>query len=72
MEEDLISKRELLEKYGISSAVYVGDTQGDMEATYAAGLPFIWTDYGFGAPEKYDARISSFEELLTLEQEGRL
>ena len=33
--------RILLEKYGISSAVYVGDTQGDMEATYAAGLPFI-------------------------------
>lgn len=64
--------RILLEKYGISSAVYVGDTQGDMEATYAAGLPFIWADYGFGAPEKYDARISSFEELLTLEQEGRL
>ena len=64
--------RILLEKYGISSAVYVGDTQGDMEATYAAGLPFVWADYGFGTPEKYDARISSFEELLTLEQEGRL
>lgn len=64
--------RILLEKYGISSAVYVGDTQGDMEATYAAGLPFVWADYGFGTPEKYDARISSFEALLTLEQEGRL
>lgn len=64
--------RILLEKYGISSAVYVGDTQGDMEATYAAGLPFVWADYGFGTPEKYDARISSFEELLTLEQEERL
>ena len=64
--------RILLEKYGISSAVYVGDTQGDMEATYAAGLPFVWADYGFGTPENYDARISSFEELLTLEQEGRL
>ena len=62
----------LLEKYRIPSACYIGDTQGDMEATYAAGLPFVWADYGFGTPEKYDARISSFEELLTLEQEGRL
>ena len=62
----------LLEKYGITSAAYVGDTQGDMEAAYAAGLPFVWADYGFGTPEKYDLRISAFEDLLTLEQEGKL
>ena len=64
--------RTLLEKYGITSAAYVGDTQGDMEAAYAAGLPFVWADYGFGTPEKYDLRISAFENLLTLEQEGKL
>ena len=64
--------RTLLEKYGITSAAYVGDTQGDMEAAYAAGLPFVWADYGFGTPEKYDLRISAFENLLTLEQEGNL
>ena len=64
--------RTLLEKYGITSAAYVGDTQGDMEAAYAAGLPFVWADYGFGTPEKYDLRISAFENLLSLEQEGNL
>lgn len=64
--------RILMERYGITSAAYVGDTQGDMEATYAAGLPFVWADYGFGTPEKYDLRISAFEDLLTLEQEGNL
>ena len=64
--------RILMERYGITSAAYVGDTQGDMEATYAAGLPFVWADYGFGTPEKYDLRISAFEDLLTLEREGRL
>lgn len=64
--------RVLMEKYGISSAVYVGDTQGDMEASYAAGLPFVWADYGFGTPERYDARISSFADLLDLEREGKI
>ena len=61
-----------MEKYGIASAAYVGDTQGDMEAAYAAGLPFIWADYGFGTPEKYDLRISAFADLVKLEQEGKL
>ena len=64
--------RVLMEKYGIASAAYVGDTQGDMEAAYAAGLPFIWADYGFGTPEKYDLRISAFADLVKLEQEGKL
>ncbi len=64
--------RVLMEKYGIASAAYVGDTQGDMEAAYAAGLPFIWADYGFGTPGKYDLRISAFSDLVKLEQEGRL
>ena len=64
--------RRLLEQYHIASAAYVGDTQGDMEATYAAGLPFVWADYGFGTPEKYDYRISSIGDLLKLCQEGTL
>ena len=64
--------RRLMERWGISSAAYVGDTQGDMEATYAAGLPFIWADYGFGEPTKYDLRISAFRALLTLREEGKL
>ena len=64
--------RRLMEQYSITSAAYVGDTQGDMEATYAAGLPFIWADYGFGVPERYDLRISAFRDLLTLREEGKL
>ena len=64
--------RILMEKYNISSAVYVGDTQGDMEASYAAGLPFVWADYGFGTPERYDARISGFADLLDLEHAGKI
>lgn len=58
--------RRLLETYGITSAVYIGDTQGDMEATHKAGLPFVWASYGFGTPETFEAKVDSFPELLEL------
>ena len=58
--------RTLIEKHNIGSCIYVGDTQGDYEATLEAGVPFIWATYGFGTPEGYTAKISSFEELLNL------
>lgn len=56
----------LMKEHGISSAVYVGDTQGDYEATLEAGIPFIWTAYGFGTPTGYAARVDSFAALLDL------
>lgn len=58
--------RTLMEKYGIESAAYVGDTQGDYEATVEAGIPFLWCSFGFGTPERYDARVDRFEDLLKL------
>ena len=58
--------RTLMEKYGIESCAYIGDTQGDYEATVEAGVPFIWAAYGFGTPEGYAAKVDSFAELLNL------
>lgn len=58
--------RTLMDKYHIESCAYVGDTQGDYEATLEAGVPFIWAAYGFGAPAGYDAKINSLQELLDL------
>ena len=58
--------RTLMERNGIESAVYVGDTQGDYEATVEAGIPFIWCSFGFGTPEGYFAKIDKFEDLLNL------
>ena len=58
--------RTLIEKHNIGSCIYVGDTQGDYEATLEAGVPFIWATYGFGTPEGCTAKIDSFEELLNL------
>lgn len=58
--------RLLMEKYSIASAIYIGDTQCDYEASQKAGLPFAWVSYGFGMPEAYAAKVESFPELAQL------
>lgn len=54
----------IMERNAITSAVYVGDTQGDLDAARHAGIPFIYAAYGFGSPETYDKKIHTFEEIL--------
>ena len=58
--------RTLMAKHGIENAVYIGDTQGDYEATVEADVPFIWCTFGFGTPADYTAKVDTFEELLNL------
>ena len=58
--------RTLMERHDIQNAVYIGDTQGDYEATVEAGIPFIWCTFGFGTPDGYAAKVDRFEELLEL------
>ena len=58
--------RILMEKHGIKSAVYIGDTQGDYEASCKAGIPFAWATFGFGVPEGYDYKVDSFQELAEI------
>ena len=38
----------ILQRNPIAKAVYIGDTQGDYEATKIAQIPFIYAEYGFG------------------------
>ena len=56
----------LMEQHNIRDAAYVGDTQGDLEATREAGIAFIWTSFGFGTPAQYDLRVDTFSELQNL------
>ena len=58
--------RILMKEHNITSAVYVGDTQGDYEATAQAGIDFIWADYGFGKPQSCNDTIHCFKDLLNL------
>ena len=58
--------RTLMQKHNIENCAYIGDTQGDYEATVEADVPFIWATYGFGTPDGYTAKIDSFADLLNL------
>ena len=55
--------RILMERHGITDAVYIGDTQGDLEASEKAGIPFIFCAFGFGTPDHWDARVDDFRQL---------
>ena len=53
----------LMDRFGITDAVYIGDTQGDLDASRKAGIPFVFCTYGFGTPNEWDAKIDHFAEL---------
>ena len=57
---------ELMRRHQITDAVYIGDTQGDYEATLVAGIPFIWCAFGFGNPDGYAAQLEDFRQLPQL------
>jgi len=57
--------RLLIEKHGLQSPVYVGDTQGDAEQTRLAGIPFIFVSYGFGKTEDYEHKFNDFPSLTS-------
>lgn len=58
--------RLLIERNGLLNPVYVGDTQGDCDASKEAGIPFIYTEYGFGEADEKAASISEFDQLMQL------
>ena len=58
--------RILMERHQITDAIYIGDTQGDLEASQKAGIPFIFCTYGFGTPDRWDAALEDFRLLPEL------
>lgn len=56
----------LMKRNNLSSPIYIGDTQGDADACKAAGIPFIFADYGFGNVADAKTRIHTFSDLETL------
>lgn len=58
--------RLVIERNNIDRAVYVGDTQGDLNACRKAGVPFIFAGYGFGSVDNADGVINSLRELPEL------
>ena len=58
--------RRLMEKHGIRSACYIGDTMGDQEAAEYAGVPFVYCGFGFGQSSRCWKKIDAFTDLLKL------
>ena len=55
---------QLLGKYDLKAAVYIGDTSTDEKAAHDAGIDFIHAKYGFGHTEKETVACSSFREIV--------
>ena len=60
--------RAIVEKHNLKSPVYVGDTQGDLNASREAGVKFVFASYGFGQVDSYDGVIEKPEDLLALSE----
>ena len=55
--------RNVVERNHLEQAVYVGDIQGDYDASCEAGVVFIHAAYGFGTIEQEVVKIMSLQEL---------
>lgn len=55
--------RLVIERNHLKNPVYVGDTQGDANASKEAGVPFIFARYGFGDVAEYYDVVDSLPEL---------
>lgn len=58
--------RLVAERNGLDAAVYVGDIQGDYDASQAAGVDFIHAAYGFGTIDADVPAIHTFAELAEM------
>ena len=58
--------RLVIQRNSVDSAVYVGDTQGDLDSADYAGVPFIRAAYGFGSMNRAVPEIGSLPELPTV------
>ncbi|MEW9502057.1 HAD family hydrolase [Jeotgalibacillus marinus] len=56
----------IIERNNLSNPIYVGDTEGDLNASRYAGIPFVYAKYGFGQVSDYDEVIEKFDELVKL------
>ena len=57
--------RLLADRNHLEEAVYVGDIQGDYDASRKAGVGFIHAAYGFGIVPEAQYKIQAFSELVT-------
>lgn len=53
----------IIRRNNLTAPIYVGDTEGDLNAARYAGIPFVYAKYGFGQVSEYDWVIEKFDDL---------
>lgn len=56
----------VVKRNNLDRAIYVGDVQGDYDASVEAGVEFIHAGYGFGSIDAKVERIEAFNQLVPL------
>lgn len=56
----------LIARNNLKAPIYVGDTQGDCDSAHQAGIPMVFTAYGFGKCNNAEYRVDSFKQLTEL------
>jgi phosphoglycolate phosphatase len=54
----------IIQRHGLKSPIYIGDTQGDADAAHLAGIPIAWAAYGFGKVKDPEITLDSFHDLF--------
>ena len=57
------NNRLIIARNGINKAIYIGDTQGDLNSADFAGIPFVHAAYGFGKTDRQTPSANSFDEI---------
>ncbi|MBB6610788.1 HAD family hydrolase [Pontibacter sp. Tf4] len=55
--------KDIISRNNLQHPVYVGDTNGDYEASAKAGTPFVYAAYGFGNVPRYDLNLNAPSDL---------
>lgn len=59
----------IIERNKLDKAIYVGDTQGDLDASDFAKVTFVFARYGFGSVNRETYSISNISELINITDE---
>lgn len=64
--------RTVVERNGLSQAMYVGDVLGDYLSATKAGIPFMWAQYGFGDVPQAEYKIQALTDIRKVIEESGL
>jgi len=54
----------IMERNHLQAPIYVGDTDGDLQATKANDIPFFFASYGFGEVKQADVFLHKLSDLM--------